>query len=51
MSSLPNAAESAAISASIASYSCSETITAPGALVGLGVGLDDGCGSDGALDG
>ena len=48
---LPNAALSDAISASIASYSCSVTNAKPGDLVGLGVGLKVGCGSVGAADG
>ena len=50
---MPKAALSDAISASIASYSCSDT-TAPamlGLLVGLGVGLADGWGSVGLVDG
>lgn len=56
--SLPNASLSAAISASMASYSASVTKVASGDLVGLGVGLvvgtgsvgdTVGCGSVGAL--
>ena len=51
MSSLPNASLSAAMSASIASYSCSNTKENEGDFVGFGVGLKDGWGSVGEADG
>lgn len=60
MLSVPKESLSAAMSASIASYSCSVTMAMKGLLVGLGVGLDVGggsvglavgCGCEGAVDG